>query len=72
MPSNGEQDATDKSQSSSAGMPSSSAPKSKTELTASSEKMPGESTIDYYKRLGFKVLPPSGKGYIMPTGKRSA
>ncbi len=71
MPSTGEQNATETSQSSSAGAPSSLAPKSKMEQIESNGKMPGESTIDYYKRLGFRELPPSGKGFIMPTGRRS-
>jgi len=71
MPSNEEQDATDKSRSSSAGTPSSSAPKSKTGPTASSATTRGLPTLESLQARGFKVLPPSGKGFIMPTGRRS-
>ena len=36
-----------------------------------SSKTPLEPRMrEVYRRLGFRVLPPSGKGFIMPTGIR--
>ncbi len=49
--------------------PNLSAP-SKTAPTPSSAQTQGQSLIELSKALGFKVLPNTGKGYIIPTGPR--
>jgi hypothetical protein len=35
-----------------------------------SEPAPKTPSIELYRKAGFRVLPPSGKGYVIPTGRR--
>lgn len=70
MPSEEPPSATANNPPSSEGAASSSAPRSKTEPTLNNGRMPSQSIAELYKSRGFRELPPSGKGYIIPTGKR--
>jgi hypothetical protein len=36
----------------------------------SGETKPKQSVAELYRKAGFRELPPSGKGYVIPTGKR--
>jgi hypothetical protein len=38
--------------------------------TSTSEPAPKLSIAELCRRAGFRELPPSGKGYVIPTGKR--